>query len=71
MEEIEQSYCPFDEDITMSIEENKVAAVTDASVKGASMGGAWIITNIEKSLRCVMSCIIRNGKITHQEWLKL
>ena len=48
MEDNEQSYYPFNKNITISIEENKEVAATDASVKGASMGVAWIITDTEK-----------------------
>ena len=40
---------PFDEDVCNSIRQQTAHAATDASVKFESMGGCWIMTNVEKT----------------------
>ena len=42
---------PFNEQITNSIELSKAVTTTDTSVKGYSMSGCWILTDVEKSFK--------------------
>jgi len=42
------SNVPFNDQITTSIEQNKAVAATDASVKGYSMGGYWILIDYDR-----------------------
>ena len=37
----------FNDKITQSIIQRKAVAATDTSVKGFSMGGCWIIANVD------------------------
>jgi len=47
----DDSNVPFNNQISTSIEQDKAVAATDASMKGYSIGGCWILTDIEKSFR--------------------
>jgi hypothetical protein len=52
---------PFNDDIINSILEKKAYAATDASVKEGSMGGCWILEDLDKRFR-------KENIIYHKQW---
>ena len=54
-------YFLFNEDSTKRMQENKAVVATGASVKGNQIGGAWIISDIDRSFDI-------SNKLFHKRW---
>ena len=61
MIENELTYYLFNEELTKSIEDGLAVSATEASVKEGQMGGAWIITDVDKKLMI-------SNQLYHKEW---
>ena len=59
-ESIEEIEIPLNEEITRSIIKRKVVAASNVLVKNILIGGCWTLTDLDKSFKKLMSCVIKN-----------